>query len=578
MKSALSKIWKLQPKVSNEVSAQLAFPLGLTSQLLYNRGIKDRQQAEEFLRPDYATLNSPYLFRDLKKAVERIWQAIEKDEKIVIYGDYDADAVTANALLRQALKQLGARAESYIPDRFTEGYGINLEALEKIQQEGAKLIVTVDCGTNSTEAALWCKREKLDLIVTDHHELVGTEPTAFALVNPKNPNDSYPYGELTGVGVAFKLAVALLQDDRARKVNPGLARGWEKWLLDLVAIGTVADCHSLLGENRTLVKFGLTVLPKTKWVGLRALCEASGLDFNRRLPDTYTLGFIVAPRLNAAGRLRHANLALNLLLEEDPILAREKAFALDQLNSQRQNLTLQVLSEARAEAELIAERKVIAVLGKDWPKGVVGLVAGKLVEEFRKPVLVLEKGEQESTGSARTVGSFDIIQALRHSSEYLVKFGGHKQAAGLTLKTEVFETFYRKLLEYAEENLTEEDLRAELTLEAELFEDDLNLETLNLLSAFEPFGVGNPVPKFLLRSVQLLSLKAVGGNNQHLQAQIKIGHKTVAAIGFNLSYFERMFRPKDNVDLAVELILDDWNGAQEVKLKLVDMRKALLNG
>jgi len=577
----MAKAWKVKATIPETSLSDLRDYHPLIARILFGRGIKDKAAAEEFLNPQYERLYSPFLFKDMEKAVRRVWEAIEKNEKIVIYGDYDADAVTANAILRQTFKYLGAAAESYIPDRFSEGYGVNLEALEKIRdsafakatadRQGSGIIITVDCGTNSVEAAEFCRANGIDLIITDHHEIIGPLPDAFALINSKNPNDIYPYAEITGVGVAFKLACAILKNPKSEARNPKLKTGFEKWLLDLVAIGTVADCHSLLGENRILVKYGLKVLAKTRWPGLRALVDSAGLDFSQKPPDTFTLGFILAPRLNAAGRLQHANIALNLLLEEDLGAARQQAAALEQINKKRQDLTLRVLSEAREKAVTVGDRKILVLWNEDWHRGIVGLVAGKLAEEFNKPAIVLEKGLEESLGSARTAGEFDIIASLKYAASHLVRFGGHKQAAGLTLRNENFEDFYQKILEFAEDRLPEENLEMIFQADAELEVADLRLEILDLLSALEPFGVDNPKPKFLISKLQIESLRPVGSGSKHLQLQLSLGNKTVGAIWFNGNGFAKNLKLGDTVNVIAELLRDNWNGNENFKLKIVDL-------
>jgi single-stranded-DNA-specific exonuclease len=582
--------WKLKPEIPDNISGGLRNFPKLLSQLLFNRGLTEEAEINKFLDCKYEDLNDPFLFKDMEKAVGRVWEAVEKGEPICIYGDYDADAVTANAVLRQTFNFLGAEVTSYIPDRFTEGYGVNIEALEKIKDGGAKVIITVDCGTNSTDAADFCRGNNIDLIITDHHELIGDMPKAYALVNPKNPNDHYPYSEITGVGVAFKLACGILHaadlhadplrgstrgsvrsnvKGQMLKVNPD----WSKWLLDLVAIGTVADCHSLLGENRILVKYGLKVLQKTKWLGLKAIIQSSGLDFKQRPPDTYTLGFIIAPRLNAAGRLEHANIALDVLLETDIHRAAEKAKSLEEINRRRQEMTERVLSEARERAILLKERKILAIMAEGWPKGVVGLVAGRLAEEFNKPAIILEKSEELSTGSARTAGEFNILEAIKFASVHLVKFGGHKQAAGLSLKPENFAGFYQQLLIYADANMPQEQAVRVLELEAELDESQLSIVNCQLLQQLEPFGVDNPKPKFLVRNATIASARVVGQTGKHLQLRLKIGNKEIAAIYFNGSEFAKHLKIGDTVDVACELIEDGWNGRREVKLRIVDIRE-----
>ncbi len=569
----MAKNWKLKPKVPQEVCKNLDKFSTLAAQLLYNRGITDPLEVEKFINTKYEDQNDPFLFLDMQKSVDRIWQAILNNEGICIYGDYDADAVTANSVLQLAFRYLGVKINSYIPDRFTEGYGLNLEAFSKIKKEGSKVVITVDCGTNSVDVAEYCKSNDMVLIITDHHEMIGQVPDAFALINPKNPHDKYPYHEITGVGVAFKLACALLRDSRAKEKVANYVEGYEKWLLDLVAIGTVADCHSLLGENRILVKFGLKVLSKTRWIGLRALISTSGLNFAERMPDTYTLGFVIAPRLNAAGRLEHANTALHLVVEEDEITAVQRAQALEDINSRRQDQTARIMSEAREKAELIKDRKVLVIAGDDWNKGIVGLAAGKLAEEYHKPTIVLAKEGLEATGSARSVGEFSVVEALKHASSYLIRFGGHQQAAGLTLLNENFEKFYSKVLEYAEDNLNREDLEVVLPVDAELMADDINFNSVELINSLEPFGVGNPKPKFLIRFAKVVSTKIVGKDSKHLQINLQIGQKQIEGIYFSASDFAKSLQIGDNIDIVTELIEDNWKSRKKIKLRIIDIKK-----
>ncbi len=570
--------WNIAPEIPAQIRKQLAEYDDLTAQLLYRRGLLEPSEAEQFLHPSYESLHDPFLFMDMEKAVQRVWQAIGNKEKIFIYGDYDADAVTANAVLQQTFRYLGVEVESYIPDRFTEGYGLNLEAFDKIKNLGAQLVITVDCGTNSVDVAEYCKQNNLDLIITDHHEIIGPVPDALALINPKNPADQYPYHEITGVGVAYKLACGLLSkhskvQERRDMLKKPFVAAWEKWLLDLVAIGTVADCHSLLGENRILVKFGLTVLTKTRWAGLKALCARANVDCSARMPDTYTIGFVIAPRLNAAGRLQHANIALHLLLEENPLQAAVRADQLEQINQNRQDITARILSEAREQIELIKDRKILIIMGEGWSKGVVGLVAGRLVEEYKKPVIVMEKNGETATGSARTIGEFNVVEALKHASEHLCRFGGHKQAAGLTLRAGEYEDFYRKMLEYAEEFLSEDDMRSKLELEAILDTRQLTLETAAAVAKFEPFGVDNTKPKFLVEGLSVRSVRLVGASQQHLQLQLQAGDRQIGAIVFNASDFAKNVNLGDTIDVAAELVADSWNGRQSVKLRVIDIRK-----
>lgn len=572
----MPKTWTLKPPIPEELVKQRLHIQPLVMQLLFNLGIIATERIKAFLTPNYESLHDPFVFVDMEKAVDRIWRAIDAGEKIVVYGDYDADAVTANAVLQQTFRYLNVPAESYIPDRFTEGYGLNVPAFEKLKSDGARVVITVDCGTNSVDAADYCTSHDIDLIITDHHEITGDVPKSFALINPKNPSDAYPDNQITGVGVAYKLAVGLLsraEKVKARRTAAGqdYVPHWDKWLLDLVAIGTVADCHSLLGENRILVKYGLHVLGKTKWLGLRSLMEATGVNSPGKTLDTHSIGFVIAPRINAAGRLEHAGRALDLLLATDPLKARDLTIQLEQINVRRQDITVRLVSEGKEMAEHMLDRKVLVLAANDWPKGVVGLVAGRLCNEFKRPVIALSKEGDECTGSARTFGDFDIIECLKSSKEFLVKFGGHKQAAGLTLKTKDLDAFYGAVLRYADEHMTETS-ESVLELDAELQSTDLSINTHDLVAELGPFGVGNPKPIFLLANCRVETQRAVGSDQQHLQMALSKDGVPVESIGFNLARVCDTIKVGDTVDIACELLADAWNGYRKFKLRIVDIK------
>lgn len=574
----MAKQWQLQPQVPPHILEQFPELRTVVVQLLYNRGITDPDRAEWFLNPDYHNLYDPFLFAQMQIAIDRTWQAIDNGEKILVYGDYDADAVTANAVLQQTFRYLGVEVDSYIPDRFAEGYGLNVEAFEKIKQQGVSLVITVDCGTNSVDVAEYCAANQIDLIITDHHEITGSVPEAFALINPKNPAEQYPDDQITGVGVAYKFAKALLmQRDKViaqKKISEeDYQPEWDKWLLDLVAIGTVADCHSLLGENRILVKFGLKVLQKSKWIGLRQLVENAGLDIHTTPPDSKTLGFTIAPRINAAGRLEHADIALQLLVTNDFAEAITLANRLEEINRRRQDLTNRIISEAREQAELIRDRKILVLHNEAWPKGLVGIVAGRLADQYKRPVIVMERGETEATGSARTSGEFDVVAALKAVSHHLIKFGGHKQAAGLTLASDLLDKFYVDLLRYAEANWPEEN-SPELTIDAELSADEISLESFEDIAQLEPFGAENPKPVFVIRDAQVGTYKLVGQTKQHLQLQVLLDQIILDCIGFNLAYLAPRLDYGIKLSLVGELIADTWQGIKKLKLRLVDLQIA----
>jgi len=562
----MKKNWKI--KELEIKSADLPEYPALVLRLLALRGITDPDAVRDFLSPDYQKLLDPFLFQEMQKAVDRINLGIERKEKITIYADYDADAITACAVLYLALKKLGVTPDYYIPDRFSEGYGLNLEAIKQIVEKGAKVIITVDCGTNAVEEANLCKELGVDLIITDHHELTGEVPQALALINHKAPGEKYPFQILTGVGVAFKLVQALFLGIKNNELRIKVPEGYEKWFLDLVAIGTVADCQSLTGENRVLVSFGLKVLEKTKWPGLKALLDNAGLKNNKY--DTFTLGFILAPRINAAGRIKHGDVAFQVLISEDVKEAEGLAKELTELNQHRQMLTEQILSEAKGQIELISDKKILMAFGEDWPRGVVGLVAGKLAEEYNRPVLAASiTPEGLAIGSARSVPDFDIVAALNFSKDLLQKYGGHKQAAGFTLHKDNLKDFYNRLLAYAESlNLAIFD--PVLKIDAKIESVDLSWETYSFIEQLSPFGIDNPKPRFLGEGLEVLECRPVGASSQHCKLKVKFKDKVFEAIAFGQGFLNKNLTPGKKIDAVFELTSNEWNGNKELQLKIID--------
>lgn len=574
----MSKTWKLKDYSADKQLDGYGDLHPTVVQLLVQRGVL-AEHVQQFLHPTYDAQFDSFLFQDMRKAVDRMWQAIEQGEHIVIYSDYDADAITANAVLQQTFRYLCVEVGSYVPDRFTEGYGLNIEAFEKIKADGAKLVITVDCGTNSCDVADWCAQNEIDLIITDHHEITAETPKSFALINPKNPVDAYPDPQITGVGVAYKFARALLSEKLKVIKQKAISEEdyqehWDKWLLDLVAIGTVADCHSLLDENRIFVKYGLLVLAKTKWPGLHALL-ANVQGENATSLDTHTLGFGLAPRINAAGRLEHANIALDTLVAKDLLVADQAAKVLERINLKRQDLTARLISEAREQAAFQAQQKILVLAGPDWPKGIVGIAAGRLSGEFGKPVIVLEQGDDECTGSARTYGNFNVVEALKAASKYLTKFGGHKEAAGLTLKTKDLESFRVEIARYAEEIIAKDgNSEVVLELDAELASKQLNLDFFDTLEELAPFGAGNPKPLFWIKNATISALRGVGAESKHVQLGFDVEGVQVQAIAFSQPHLLQVLEVGSVVEVAAELLADSWKGVRKLKLRVVDIKRA----
>ncbi len=540
----------------------------LERQLLFNRGIKDAKEAEDFLDPKYDRLHDPFLMKGMEETVKRIQTALENKEKVVIYGDYDVDGITATAILHDTFSALDISASYYIPKRDTEGYGLNKDALKEIAENGANLVVTVDCGITGVEEVKYAKELGLDIIITDHHNVPVKSGKQIIpetiVINPKQNSCKYPYGELSGSGIAFKLAQALYATFPEK-----LIFGQEKWLLDLAALGTVCDMVPLTGENRIISHFGLKVLAKTKRVGLKLLAEASGVSL--REMKSYNLGFQLGPRLNAAGRLETAEKSIQLLLSSDENEARMLALDLDNLNKERQDLTQRILSEAIEEIEKKdKDSKIFLLANENWPAGVVGIIASKLVDKYARPVIVFEDKGDRCQGSARSPKCFNIIEALEKNSEILVRCGGHARAAGATVKKEHFVLLEEKLIEIAGNKITEEDLQPELEVEAEVNLSDVDEENYNFLQRLEPYGMGNPSPRFVAWGLKVESFRKVGKEGEHLKLALADGSEKRNAIFF--SYFDREIDLQKPVDALFSINQNEWGGKVSYEMRCLSMK------
>jgi single-stranded-DNA-specific exonuclease len=426
-------------------------------------------------------------------AVDRIFSALEKHEKITIHGDYDADGVSATVIAFSTLKTLGADVDVYIPHRVSEGYGLNKNTVSELSKNGTKLIITVDCGISSQPEIELAKQKGIDVIVTDHHEQPPHLPDAYAIVNPHIDGETYPYHDLSGSGVSFKLASALVSEASKRSEHKEkISDGYEKWLLDLVAIGTIADCVPLLGENRTLVKYGLLVLKKTRRQGLLELSKSSRVN----LPtiDTNGVSFSLVPRLNAAGRIGHANTAFDLLVTDQAAAGIGIAQSLEKTNQQRQRTTEKMVGESKSQIPSVDKQKILFAIGPKWSPGVVGLVAGRLMDEYSRPVLIMGESDGVVVGSGRSIPGFDITKALAESREYLDRFGGHAAACGFTLPKANLENFLSKMSSLAEK-ISADQLVKSLFIDSALRLEQANWELVSMLEQFEPFGEGNKRPR-----------------------------------------------------------------------------------
>lgn len=582
--------WIIKPAIDKKICESFPEYSPLILQLLYNRGLTDEKNIDEFFNPDYIDhIHDPFLLKGMSEAVNRIERAIEKKEKILIYGDYDADGVTATALMIKTLKFLKAEnLEVYIPDRAKEGYGLKKEVIPKIKALGVSLIITVDCGIASRQEVDTAKKEGMDVIVTDHHWVPDQVPEALAIINPKQKDDNYPFKDLAGVGVAFKLAQGLLsaQDDKKNNNGEKSGRSFEKWLLDLVAIGTVADSVPLLGENRTLLNYGLIVLGKTKNIGLKELLnklsqKSTRVNGNANLKiSAGIISFQLAPRINAAGRLDHANASFELLNTDSEKEARGLAESLDLLNGQRQKITEKIIAEAREKIKTKPQRKIIFEGSPDWPIGILGLVAGKLSDEFSRPVFIFNRNEKFSTASCRSIPSFNIIEALSQCREALEEFGGHKSAAGFKVKNTNIKKLENKLEKMAEEKINAENLIPGLEIDAEIKIGDVNWDFFREMEKMAPFGEMNPEPVFSLRKMRVMEMQAVGNGEKHLKLGLlpaedsrKKNKKLFKAIGFNFGEWTNKIKLNDIIDIVFTLSANEWNGNSNIELKVVDLKK-----
>ncbi len=575
-----AKRWVIAPSAPANLLARYAGMSSFLAQALYNRGFVDPASARQFLESADPAVGRLLDYRRrpaVDKAVMRIRQAIRSGELIIVYGDFDADGVTSTALLVQVLGALGAHVAPYIPHRVDEGYGLNGAALQKLARRGARLVITVDCGIRSVEDVAEGRARGLDIIITDHHSIGPELPPAYAVINPKLDDCPYTEAMLAGVGVAYRLAEALLAVDRQMRRSPGPALDPE-CLLDLVAIGTVADLAPLnRPENRALVRRGLEVINKAQRPGVRALIEVANMKTGEL--NASSIGYGLGPRINAAGRLESAMLAYDLLTATDYDHALRLAQQLHDLNVQRQELTraAQALIRERLEADDQASAPLIFAKDRAFKPGIVGLVAGRLAEEYYRPAIVLEEGATESRASCRSIPGFDITHALDQCADLLVRHGGHAQAAGFTVVNENIEALRQRLLAIAEAALSEHDLRPTVEVDVEVPVQSISLALAEELALLEPTGHHNPLPVFITRGLRVVEARAVGREGQHLKLKLAgedgSAH-TVDAIGFHMA--EQMPGAGEVVDLVYQLEVNAWNGSRVPQLHLEDIQPACM--
>lgn len=537
----------------------------LFEQILTARGLTTRAARQAFLQPDYmAVKHDPFLLPDMKKAVARLKQAREQGEKIVIYGDYDIDGLSATALLLDAFGKFGFEdVDAFIPNRFVEGYGMTMGAVDKVRDMGADLIVTVDTGSLCHAEIAYAASLGIDTVVTDHHNVAETPPPSVAAVNPKFPGHTYPFRDLCGAGVAFKLVQALQTE------LDGLPEGYEKWLLDLVALGTVCDIVTLADENRANVYWGLEVLKKQQRPGLKALMAVAGIEPEQ--VNARHLGFGLGPRMNAAGRLETAQHALDMLVARDGLAALEASEKLEELNVKRRIIQDAIFEEACVQAEQLADDRVLVVSSDGWNHGVIGIVASKLVEKYKKPVFIIGERGEEATGSARSFGDFSAADAVRAADDIIIKGGGHGAAAGVTLATEKIGDFRRRVNEFYDSlQLTNQEryLLPRADVEIDDF-SEITEELIENLAKMEPFGNSNPEPVLKITRASVLSMRRMGADGQHVKLALRDKNgKVLQMLAFNAP--EEFFRePGDEVAAWFQSTVNEWQGVRTVEGRLL---------
>ncbi len=560
------KRWQIAEPAPAGFSEQFRGLNPVLLQVLHNRGIDTPGQVQAFLEGRYLEPEDPFLLADMEPAVERIGRAVRDEENVVVYGDFDCDGVTATVLLVEALRGLGLpreRVRPYIPDRVDEGYGLNEDALERLkQQQDASLVITVDCGIRSVREVQRANELGLDMIVTDHHSIGPILPPALAVINPKREGSRYPERMLAGVGIAYKLAQAL------RLAYPEQAQFTDEQLLDLAAIGTVADIAPLLGENRKLVTEGLAVMNSRPRPGVAALKQIAGMGMHRVTAET--IGFGLGPRINAAGRLAHAYSAARLLAANSRQDATHFAHELNQLNVQRQSLTR--AQSALAESMIDPASYILVAADGEFTSGVVGLVASRLNELYYRPAVVIEQGSRESRGSCRSIPEFHITHALDQLQDLLVRHGGHARAAGFTIMNENLDAFCERLTTIAAEQLAGRELKPTLEIDAELALHEVDWALHGQLQQLEPTGEANPTPRFLSRNLHVVDCRTVGQDNTHLKLRVSDGEREMAVIAFRQGAWLKYL--PGYIDLVYTIQSNTWNGQRELQLRAEDIRPA----
>jgi len=567
--------WVLRDAASEPAELKSLNLNPITLQLLLQRNFFSKKEILKFLNTRFEDLHSSSGLSGVKEAIKRIRQSRENGEKVVIFGDYDADGITSTILLKEALEQIGVNPQTYIPDRNNEGYGLNKKALDFIKKEhNPQLLMTVDCGISNWEEVEYARKLGMDVIITDHHSIPQKIPKKCIIINPKLPKQEYQFKDLAGVGVAFKLSCALWEELIPKNI-PQI-----KWFLDIVAIGTIADCVPLIDENRIFAKFGLIVLQKTKRIGIQEIIKTARINIDEKNPpNAESIAYQIGPRFNASGRMDHADFTLNLLAEKDPVKARMAALEVESKNSERQKVTQQVLSEVKSTLEKDKEYHLIIRKGRRWPLGILGVVAGKIADEYRCPVFILREGKDLLEGSGRSIDVFDLISSVSQLDNLIEKYGGHSQAMGLKIKPKNLAKFENKLLEIIDANYDKKTWGKNIVIDIGIKAENIDWDVLSEIKKFEPFGEGNREPVFLSEDLLIENIKLVGNGQKHIKFLFKAksgASKIFEGIFFkNGDRFEE-FKAKDEVSVVYNMRTNEWNGNHKIELHVIDIKKKQL--
>lgn len=562
----MSKKWQVY-QVDNEKVEQIQQKYGvnkLLATILANRGIVEEKQIEKFLHPKRSDFYNPYEMPDMEIAVNRIAKAIENKEKTIIYGDYDVDGITSVTVLKSFLEERGLKVDEYIPNRLNEGYGLNNKAVETIASQGYTLMITVDCGISAVEEVKYANELGIETIITDHHEPGNELPDALAVVDAKRKDNKYPFRNLAGVGVVFKLSQAI-------GMRLGLEEKEYLKYLDIVCIGTISDIVPLVDENRVIVKLGLKLVEQTKNLGLRSILKSAGYS----KIDSTTISFGVAPRINASGRMGHQEDALKLFLSKEINEVNELTQKLNDYNRIRQETEKNIYAEAikQIEKDNLAEKNTIVVMGKNWHHGVIGIVSSKITEMYFKPSILLCEEDDYGKGSGRSIPGFDLYEALTECKEFIDRFGGHSMAIGINIKKEKFENFKDKLEEIAIQKHIE-DIVPILKIDAQVSLDEISKDMVDSLKELEPFGEENKTPLFVFKNLKIDSIRALS-EGKHLKLTLKDSKNIVNAIGFNLGELTNEYKIDDRVDVVGNLEINSFNGMENIQINIKDIMKSL---